>query len=464
MEAVRDHDLGVPGADAVRRRARPGSTRSSPSARSGSSTRPRSARSPRSRRLRVFDGDALVGDMPVTALVDECPVYDLAPVAPSVSMYPAPEPVLASGLDAGGTLLALLRSANLASRRWAFEQYDCLVGSRTVRRPEQADAAVLQLPAAPRSRSRSTATAGGSPATPTAAPSRPCSSAAPTSPAWAPSRSGSRTASTSATPRSRTSPGSSRARCPASPTPAARSRSRSSAATSRSTTRRAPARSSPRRSSASSASCPRRRARAGSASREEGDVVAVISAGSWAPAATGSELAKLRGEAPWGELPAGRPRRAARAARRGPPGRARRRAALRPRRRRGRPRRRAGRGVPGRRPRRRRSTCRRCGRPARRCCSARARARSSSRARSSRCARSAAAAVRIGTVGGGPTRHRRRAGRPGRRAVGRACRRPGVAARLSAPHVNGALRGGFRGRWSPAEVTFEPRSQPPVVI
>ena len=27
------------------------------------------------RRLRVFDGDALVGDMPVTALVDECPVY-----------------------------------------------------------------------------------------------------------------------------------------------------------------------------------------------------------------------------------------------------------------------------------------------------------------------------------------------------------------------------------------------------
>ena len=42
------------------------------------------------RRLRVFDGDALVGDMPVTALVDECPLYDLEPVAPAVSMYPAP--------------------------------------------------------------------------------------------------------------------------------------------------------------------------------------------------------------------------------------------------------------------------------------------------------------------------------------------------------------------------------------
>src|SRR5262245_51513634 len=60
-----------------------------------------------SRRLRVFDGEALVGDMPVTALVDECPVYDLAPVAPSVSMYPAPERTLPGGLDAGGTLLAL---------------------------------------------------------------------------------------------------------------------------------------------------------------------------------------------------------------------------------------------------------------------------------------------------------------------------------------------------------------------
>src|SRR5829696_8300471 len=98
------------------------------------------------RRLRVFDGDALVGDMPVTALVDECPVYDLAPVAPSVSMYPAPEPRPDLPSDPGGLLLALLGSANLASRRWAFEQYDCLVGSRTVRRPEQADAAVLQLP------------------------------------------------------------------------------------------------------------------------------------------------------------------------------------------------------------------------------------------------------------------------------------------------------------------------------
>src|SRR4029079_14850397 len=46
---------------------------------------------------------------------------------------------------AAGILLALLGLAMSASRRWAFEQYDCLVGSRTVRRPEQGGAAVLVL-------------------------------------------------------------------------------------------------------------------------------------------------------------------------------------------------------------------------------------------------------------------------------------------------------------------------------
>jgi phosphoribosylformylglycinamidine synthase II len=96
-------------------------------------------------RLRVFDGEALVGDLPVGALVDECPAYDLEPHEATRPVYPAPERVLEDGLDAAGALLGLLGSANLASRRWAFEQYDCLVGSRTVRRPEQADAAVLTL-------------------------------------------------------------------------------------------------------------------------------------------------------------------------------------------------------------------------------------------------------------------------------------------------------------------------------
>ena len=96
------------------------------------------------RRLRVFDGEALVGDMPVEVLVDECPAYDLEPAEPATPLYAAPAPTLFSD-DPGEMLLALLGSANLASRRWAFEQYDSIVGSRTVRRPEAADAAVLLL-------------------------------------------------------------------------------------------------------------------------------------------------------------------------------------------------------------------------------------------------------------------------------------------------------------------------------
>jgi phosphoribosylformylglycinamidine synthase len=98
------------------------------------------------RRMRVLRGGEVVGDMPVEALVDDCPLYDLAPEKPSAPLYPAPAAVLAPDAGLHETLLALLRSPNLASRRPLFEQYDWLVQSRTARRPEEADAAVLVLP------------------------------------------------------------------------------------------------------------------------------------------------------------------------------------------------------------------------------------------------------------------------------------------------------------------------------
>jgi phosphoribosylformylglycinamidine synthase len=97
------------------------------------------------RHMRIFRGDELVGDMPVEALVDDCPLYDLSPEKPGGQLYPAPARTLDTGADAHATLLALLASPNIASRRPLFEQYDCMVGSRTARRPEQADAAVLML-------------------------------------------------------------------------------------------------------------------------------------------------------------------------------------------------------------------------------------------------------------------------------------------------------------------------------
>ncbi len=97
------------------------------------------------RLLRVFEGETLVGEMPVAALVDDCPIYDLEPEQPAEPIYPQPPRSLDDGADPAATLLALLSSPNIASKRWAFEQYDCLVGSRTVRRPDAADAAVLSL-------------------------------------------------------------------------------------------------------------------------------------------------------------------------------------------------------------------------------------------------------------------------------------------------------------------------------
>jgi phosphoribosylformylglycinamidine synthase II len=96
--------------------------------------------------MRIYRGDELVGDVPVPALVDDCPVYELAPQRPSAPLYPAPAATLAADASVHDALLALLASPNVASRRPLFEQYDSIVQSRTVRRPEQADAAVLVLP------------------------------------------------------------------------------------------------------------------------------------------------------------------------------------------------------------------------------------------------------------------------------------------------------------------------------
>jgi phosphoribosylformylglycinamidine synthase subunit PurL len=118
-------------------------------------------------RIRILrDGD-VVGEMPVEALVDGCPLYDLEPAEPEGWIY-GNEDVLAervaavrsrvgraTGGEGGGgapdptsVLLALLSSPSVASKRWAFEQYDSIVGSRTARRPEAADAAVLAIPEA----------------------------------------------------------------------------------------------------------------------------------------------------------------------------------------------------------------------------------------------------------------------------------------------------------------------------
>jgi phosphoribosylformylglycinamidine synthase len=81
------------------------------------------------RELRAYWADEVVGSIPAALLTDECPRYEVEQVPPEESW---PEPRRS------------LSDANRASKVWIFEQYDQLVGSRTVRRPGL-DAGVLRL-------------------------------------------------------------------------------------------------------------------------------------------------------------------------------------------------------------------------------------------------------------------------------------------------------------------------------
>jgi phosphoribosylformylglycinamidine synthase subunit PurL len=90
--------------------------------------------------LRCFAEGDLVGSIPARLLTDEAPRYRVETRA-----RPRPEPVAVDvPLSHEEALVELLRSPNLASKRWVYEQYDHLVGSRTVRRPGL-DAAVVRL-------------------------------------------------------------------------------------------------------------------------------------------------------------------------------------------------------------------------------------------------------------------------------------------------------------------------------
>jgi len=80
------------------------------------------------RELRAYWGDEAVGSIPAALLTDECPRYEVEQAKP----------------DSWPSARTELSDENRAPKRWIFEQYDQLVGSRTVRRPGL-DAGVLRL-------------------------------------------------------------------------------------------------------------------------------------------------------------------------------------------------------------------------------------------------------------------------------------------------------------------------------
>ncbi|WP_058302849.1 phosphoribosylformylglycinamidine synthase subunit PurL [Gorillibacterium timonense] len=98
-------------------------------------------------RLRLIHHGEVVGDMPVRALVDECPVYHKPSKVPAYyelggeldsADYPEYE-------ELNTVLEGLLASPSIASKEWVYSQYDYMVRTSTYVRPGS-DAAIVGVP------------------------------------------------------------------------------------------------------------------------------------------------------------------------------------------------------------------------------------------------------------------------------------------------------------------------------
>ncbi|MEY4479567.1 MAG: hypothetical protein RLZZ267_245 [Bacillota bacterium] len=95
-------------------------------------------------RLKLIHHGEVVGDMPVTALVDECPVYNKPSAVPAY--YTANASVdtnaYAEVTDLNNALIKVLSSPTVASKEWIYNQYDYMVRTATAV-PPGSDAAVV---------------------------------------------------------------------------------------------------------------------------------------------------------------------------------------------------------------------------------------------------------------------------------------------------------------------------------
>jgi phosphoribosylformylglycinamidine synthase len=81
-------------------------------------------------------------DIPLGPLAAEAPLYHRPFVLPSP---PAPLGAVADPVGLAAALQALIGCPDLCSRAWVWDQYDARVGGMTVRRPAEADAAVVKV-------------------------------------------------------------------------------------------------------------------------------------------------------------------------------------------------------------------------------------------------------------------------------------------------------------------------------
>jgi phosphoribosylformylglycinamidine synthase len=97
--------------------------------------------------LRILQNGDPVAEIPITALVDEAPLYDRPAARPA---YLDDPPVMSADAlpesrDLAADLLDLLAQPTIASKTWVHRQYDSMVRAATVLRPG-GDAAVVALP------------------------------------------------------------------------------------------------------------------------------------------------------------------------------------------------------------------------------------------------------------------------------------------------------------------------------
>jgi phosphoribosylformylglycinamidine synthase II len=97
--------------------------------------------------LRVKDHGDVVAEIPNRALADEAPLYD-RPHAKPYRPAPMNPPAALLNRDREGAvqadLIALLKSGDICSKRWIWEQYDYMVRTNTVQGPGS-DAAIVRI-------------------------------------------------------------------------------------------------------------------------------------------------------------------------------------------------------------------------------------------------------------------------------------------------------------------------------
>lgn len=96
-------------------------------------------------KLTVTHKGEVVADIPVSAITEDTPQYTREYKMPDYISKIRSMPIPENTLSSEETLLKLLDSPNIASKRWVYEQYDYMVGTDTICAPGESSAGVLRI-------------------------------------------------------------------------------------------------------------------------------------------------------------------------------------------------------------------------------------------------------------------------------------------------------------------------------